>query len=200
MKPVLIVPIVEGHGEIGALPTLLHRLAEIAVPETAIRVNPPLRVKSGSFLNDESYFRKSVSLAGAKAAQSDGTVLILLDCEDDCPGTLGPSLLERARAVRSDVKIIVVLAYREFESWFVAAARSLRGCRGLPADLEPPPNHESIRDAKGWLGTRMSEPYDPIIHQIEMARTFDLQEAATNPSFRRFKDRFQAVLAPKGSE
>lgn len=200
MKPVLIAPIVEGHGEIAALPALLHRLAAIAEPRIVLRVNPPLRVKSGSFLNDAPYFQKSVSLAGAKAAQAGGTVLILLDCEDTCPGTLGPSLLRRARSVRSDVAILVVLAYREFESWFIAAARSLRGCRGLPANLEPPTNHQSIRDAKGWLGARMAEPYDPIIHQIEMARAFDLQEAASNVSFRRFRERIEGVLRPKGIE
>ena len=45
-----------------------------------LHVNPPIRVKSGSFLNDQDYFRKHVTLATAKAAEGDGSVLILLDC------------------------------------------------------------------------------------------------------------------------
>ena len=96
------------------MPALIHRIARVAALEGGLLVNPPIRVKSGSFLNDEDYFRKQIALASAKAAQEDGTVLILLDCEDDCPGTLGPDLLRRAQAVRADIEIIVALAHREF--------------------------------------------------------------------------------------
>jgi len=96
------------------LPALIHRIARVAALEGRLLVSPPVRVKSGFFLNDEDYFRKQIALASAKAAQEDGTVLILLDCEDDCPGTLGPDLLRRAQAVRADIEIIVALAHREF--------------------------------------------------------------------------------------
>lgn len=133
-----IAPIVEGHGEVEAVPALLHRIAQGETQNITLRVNSPIRVKAGSFLNNDTYFRKQIILAAAKAAQANGFVLILLDCEDDCPATLGPSILSRARAIREDVDYLVVLAYREYESWFLAAARSLRGVRGLPEDLEPP--------------------------------------------------------------
>ena len=133
-----VVPIVEGHGEVEAVPALLHRIAEMALPELTVKVNHPIRVKSGSFLNDDAYFNKQVILASAKAAQSRGFVLVLLDCEDDCPAVVGPSLLQKAMTVRNDVPYLVVLAYREYESWFVASARSLRGMYGLPHDLTAP--------------------------------------------------------------
>lgn len=147
-----LASIVEGHGEVEALAPLLHRIARLIGFDGYLVVNPPIRVKSGSFLKDPDYFRKQMILVGAKAAQTGGSVLILLDCEDECPGTLGPALLQKARTVRSDVNIVVALASREYETWFLAAARSLRGRRGLPENLEPPPNPEAIRDAKGWLG------------------------------------------------
>lgn len=131
-------------------------------------------------------FRKQVTLATAKAAQEGGSVLILLDCEDDCPGTLGPDLLRRAQAVRANVDIFVALAYREFETWFIAAARSLRGLRGLPRDLDPPQAADGIRNAKGWLGDRMNVTYDPVTHQLEFTRVFDLEQARSNRSFDRF--------------
>ena len=92
-----VAPIVEGHGEVEALPALLHRIATLAAVEGTLRVNPPIRVKSGSFLHDHDYFSKQIALAAAKAAQGGGAVLILLDCEDDCPATLGPDLLRRAQ-------------------------------------------------------------------------------------------------------
>ena len=128
-----VASIVEGHGEVDALPTLLRRISQTAAPGQTLNVNQPIRIKSGSYLNDKDYFRRYTLLAAAKAAQSNGFVLILLDCEDQCPAQLGPALLARAQAVRNDVSYLVVLAYREFESWFLASARSLRGCRGLPA-------------------------------------------------------------------
>ena len=193
-----VASIVEGHGEVDALPTLLKRISQAEAPGQSLGVNQPIRVKSGSYLNDEIYFRRYTMLAAAKAAQSDGFVLILLDCEDNCPAQLGPALLARAQAVRNDVGYLVVLAYREFESWFLAAARSLRGHHGLPADLEPPQAADNIRNAKGWLGDRMELPYDPVIHQIEFCRVFDLQQARNNPSFSRFYTRVAKLLQPQG--
>jgi len=184
-----LASIVEGHGEVAALPALLQRIARLTAFTGHFRVNPPIRVKSGTFLNDHDYFRKYVTLATAKAAELNGSVLILLDCDDGCPGKLGPDLLQRAHAVRANVDIFVALAYREFETWFVTAAPSLRNMRGLPKDLDPPSAPDAIRDAKGWLSTKMNVPYDPVIHQLEFTRAIDLEQARTNRSFNRLYGR-----------
>lgn len=190
-----IAPIIEGHGEVEAVPALLHRIAQVEAPNHVLIVNAPIRVKAGSFFNDEIYFRKYITLAAGKAAQASGVVLILLDCEDDCPATLGPGLIARAQAIRGDVRYMVVLAYREYESWFLAGARSLRGTGGLPDDLDPPDDVHGVRDAKGWLGVRMAVPYDPVIHQLEFSRRLDLQEARSNASFNRLYERIRTALA-----
>lgn len=189
-----VAPIVEGHGEIEAFPALLHRIAADCNAQVPIRVNPPIRVKAGSLLNDQRYLHKQVSLAAAKAAQQSGTVLILLDCEDDLPCQLGPDLLARAQAVRPDVPCIVVLAYREFETWFLTAASSLRGHAGLPDDLENPDRPEATRDAKGWLGRQMPTPYDPVAHQLGFCRAFDLTLARRNLSFDRLYRKIAMLL------
>ena len=55
-----IAPIVEGHGEVEALPTLLHKIATHIGKQGLLKINPPLRVKSQSFLNDQNYFNKYV--------------------------------------------------------------------------------------------------------------------------------------------
>ena len=132
-----IAPIVEGHGEVQAVPILLRRLIADAKPNAQLWLNPALRVKAGSFINDDDYFKKYLELAARKTKPwPNSCVLILLDCEDECPAELGPRLLEKARVCRSDVTIIVILAHREYETWFLAAARSLRAsrarCRVLP--------------------------------------------------------------------
>ncbi len=134
---------------------LLHRIAADAGFPQRIHVNAPIRVASGSFLNDDNQFRRHVTLAAEKAKARSVSVLIVLDSEDDCPATLGPALLGRARAVRDDVPILVALAWREYETWFVTAASSLAGRHGLPVDLQPPPAPESVRGAQEWLGGRM---------------------------------------------
>lgn len=180
-----ICPIVEGHGEIEAVPLLIRRIFAESGTATMPGINHPIRIKSGSFLQDESYFQRYVQLAAAKAAQAGGEVLILLDCEDDCPADLGPRLLEKALAVRSDIPTTVVLAHREYETWFLAAADSLIG-RGLPDGVTPPPNPEAIRGAKEWLTTKMGATYDPIIHQASFTAQFDIQQARAVPSFDRF--------------
>jgi len=192
---VVLVPIVEGQGEVQAVPNLLHRIASALNPGVVVRVNPPIRVKASSFLRDEDYFRRQILLAGAKAAQSQGHVLILLDCEDDCPATLGPDLLRRAQAVRSDVSMLVCLIHREYETWLIAAATSLRGCCGLAANLTPPADPTAVRGAKEWLSRHMPIPYDPIVHQLELTRMFDLQQAQSNSSFQRLFHKLQAIIS-----
>lgn len=177
-------PIVEGHGEVDAVPALIHRIAS-GYGAATVRVNTPIRVKAGSFLNDADYFSRYLTLASSKAAQEGGIVIILLDCEDECPARLGPELLARAKNIRADVKTVVILAAREFETWFLTAAPSLQGLRGLPADLQPPVDPMRIRDAKGWLADRMDVNYDPITHQLEFVRAFDLAQARANRSFDR---------------
>lgn len=97
-------------------------------------------------------------------------VLIVLDCDDRCPG-LGPELLKRAHAMRHDVPCLVVLAYREFEAWFIAAVTSLHGQFDLPNSLTVPPYLDGLRDAKGWLGKHMTTGYDPITCQPKVVAT-----------------------------
>jgi hypothetical protein len=194
--PLFVAPIVEGFGEVEAVPKLLRRIAQTLPNCAGITVNPPWRVKAGSFLNDAQYFNDRVEFAARKARQSPrGCVLILLDCEDDCPAELGPELLAKARACRSDIPIEVTLAYREFETWFLAAAHSLRGVAGLSATIEPPADPESIRNAKGWLSTHMATPYNPPEHQPLMTANFSMTEAARVPSFARLLKKLAGLLS-----
>ena len=191
---IYIAPIVEGHGEVEAFPNLLHKIVQSTGYQGQLIVNAPIRVKSGSFLNDDEYRRKFFSLAAAKAAEHQGTVVVLLDCEDSCPAELGPSLQAQTAEVRDDVNTLIALSYREYETWFLTAAQSLRGLRGLPLDLNAPDNPEAIRGAKQWLGDRMQVSYDPITHQIEFTRAMNLDQARANDSFNRLCDRITALV------
>jgi hypothetical protein len=75
-------------------------------------------------------------------------ILVLLDADDDCPKNLADSLKARCYARHPDLVISIVIAMREYEGWFLAAAKSLAGQRGLDEKLVPPIDPESIAGAK----------------------------------------------------
>jgi hypothetical protein len=176
--PIVIAPVVEGHGEVAALPVLLRRVGELIAPDSWIDVHPPIRVNRGTLLK-AGQLERYVELAARSSERA--AVLVLLDADDDCPAELGPDLLRRARAQRPERQIAVVIAMREFEAWFLAAAESVAGQRGLSPDLKPPPDPEAIRDAKGWLQDRRTDglAYGPTIDQPALTATFDLELART---------------------
>lgn len=196
MTSYFIAPIVEGHGEVQAIPILLQRLLLESRPDGLLRVNPALRVKTGSFLRDRDYFARYLELAARKArAQPRGSVLVLLDCEDDCPAEAGPRLACQAVSLHPAIPITVALAHREYETWFLAAARSLRGVRGLPADLDAPEDPEVIRDAKGWLNARMPATYNEPNDQPIFTREFSFGEASSVPSFARLRSKLRSLFS-----
>ena len=125
-----------------------------------------------------------VELAAQKIG-GQGAIFIILDSEGDCPAHLGPALLQRASQTRNDIPIAVVIAKNEFEGWFLAAAESLRGKRGLKSDITSPNNPEGIRDAKRWLSQRMenNKTYSETTDQPTLAALFDLEQARQVDSF-----------------
>lgn len=196
MSTYFVAPIVEGHGEVQAVPILLRRTLAALRPDAFLSVNPPIRIKAASLLGDCDYFARYLELAARKAKpHSQGSVLILLDCEDDCAAEIGPRLAADAARIRGDVPVTVALAHREYETWFLAAARSLRGISGLPADLDPPDAPELIRDAKGWLSARMPASYNPPNHQPTFTESFSFDEAASIPSFARLRRKLSQLFA-----
>jgi hypothetical protein len=132
----------------------------------------------------EEELNRSVQLA-ARKLQGRGGLLILVDCDDGCPARDGPALLRRAQQVRPDIPIAVVLAKKEFEAWFLAAAQSLRNKRNLPDTLMCPPHPEEIRDAKGWLSDKMPRGicYSETSDQAALTENFDMFAARRADSF-----------------
>ncbi len=184
--------IVEGHGETEALPVLVRRIAA-AAGNVALDIPPPLRVPKGK-MTKPGEIGRAVELMARKTAP-DGALLIVLDADDDCPAHLGPEILRLARAARSDRPLAVAVAVREFETWFLAAAGSLAGKRGLPPDLVAPEHPEAIGGAKGWLAARMPHGYAETVDQAKFAAEFDWQAAQRLPSFARFVRELRRLVA-----
>lgn len=175
--------IVEGAGDVVAVPILIRRVAKDLYPELTVDIPRPIRVHRNQIVKDGE-LEQRVELAVEKVG-AQGAILIILDSDDDCPAELGPALLNRASQTRSDIPIAVVLAKYEFESWFLAAAKSLRGRRGLRNDLNPPDNPEAIRGAKEWLRQRMQtgRTYHETRDQPALTALFDFEQALQTDSF-----------------
>ncbi|MDR3700493.1 MAG: DUF4276 family protein [Candidatus Sulfopaludibacter sp.] len=183
MTPIKIGLVVEGHGDFKAAPILFRRIGYHIDPTVPLDVQQPIRRPRSSLVRTAGDLERAVELAALKARPRGG-VFVLFDSDDDCPAELAPRLLDRAAPAGMGLPVFVILPQREFEGWFLAAAGSIRGKRGLPADLAPPQNPEEIRGAKGWLRARMhGHGYSETIDQPALAAIFDLNQARTAKSF-----------------
>ena len=129
-----IACVVEGHGDREAVPVLIRRIVEELDPAVEVRVPAAIRTPKSKLIKDGE-LERAVELA-ARTIAGRGGVLVVLDSDDDYPAELGPRLRQRAIKARGDLPLAVVLPKREFEAWFLAAAESLAGYRGLPRSEE----------------------------------------------------------------
>ena len=186
MKQLRVAAIVEGHGEYQSIRVLLTRVWHEILGGEWIDVLQPIRQKRHK-LAKQSELEKAVQLAALKLANVPGAtipsvIVILVDADEDLPCRLAPKLLNLAKAARSDVDIMCVVANIEYETWFVAAAESLRDYLSLPVAPNDPEKH---RHGKGWIercfkGTKYSETQD----QPAMTAKMDLAMCRVrSPSF-----------------
>jgi hypothetical protein len=174
-----LVCIVEGRGEVQAVPKLCARLlAHLGVKGWYVDENPIRR--SRAELVDErvsSPYRpcrpEQLGRALLQArSRSPNAILVLCDADDDCAGTWGPNA--SAFLVQSTkVPGAAVMAEREYETWLLAGLveeSAWKSSRGR-------------RDAKGAL--RHSIPgYKPTTHQLICTQQLDLARAwARSDSF-----------------
>ncbi len=186
-----IVAIVEGDGEVAAVPVLIRRIGSEVFPLSPPTVLRPIRVRRHQIL-EEGELERYVSLAALRAGDG-GCILVLLDANGDCPAELGALILRRARTVGFGRRIEAVLAECEYETWFIAVAESIAGARGISPHASAPEDPESIRGAKEWLRNRMRGSYSPTADQAALTARFDMALARRrSPSFDKM---WRAVVA-----
>ena len=171
-----LASIVEGHGEVDALPELVRRIAyHLGIFE--LNILRPIRIHRNQFFVGSPGLERAVRLAASRVG-SNGAILVLFDADDDCPAELGPALQASLEPV-APVPIAVVMANREFEAWFLAAIDSLRGYRGLPENAAPPANPEAVRGAKEVLRNLFgpSRDYRESVDQVALVHRMDLSLA-----------------------
>lgn len=187
-----IVAIVEGYGEVKAVPVLLNKILDWMNVYTVRPDKEPIRKKRQKIVK-QGELEKAIELA-VKRRQNVGALLVLLDADDDCPATLGPELLARAEKA-TNLPVAVVLAKKEFEAWFLGCLESFRGFMGIPADAQALPNPEIV-GAKGRIeGLCHGMNYSPTLHQAEFVSRMDLSLCRERcPSFDKFFRDVEALV------
>ena len=194
-----IQPVVEGHGEVEAVPILLRRLiAEAGAWQ--IGVGRPVRRKRHQLVH-EPELERSVRIALERPDCS--AILILFDGDDDCPAELGPRLQQVASQVARGTPCEVVIAHREYEAWFLAGFDPLRGHKMILDHAETLQDPERPRDAKGRFETMMrpDTSYVERVDQPKFTALFDLPGAQLRSrSFRKLTKSFGSLLQVCGHD
>jgi hypothetical protein len=212
MAKYVIVPIVEGHGEVEAVPILLNRWLRFRrYLNVEVDVAGPVRaagqgaIKVAHDSENELGIEYYVELALRRRPLPD-VILVLLDADEDCPRTLASDLLARARTmVPADYPIGVVVATREYEAWFLAAfpstrfRRSLMG-QGFRLERQSLPRGmviEAIADCKvriaGLIGVGK---YEERVHQPALTQLLPITRgmAQRSRSFRKLLKELHTLL------
>lgn len=175
-----LVCIVEGKGEVAAVPSLCARiLGELSVWDWFVD-QVPIRQSRGHLVDErvrsslrparDGDFDRAIQLA-LRSRRADA-VLVLCDSDDDCPAVWGPSAMQKLSAVCRGAAVMV---QREYESWLL---------HGIPSfEALDAASIERRRDAKALL-SRHRPGYLPTAHQLTLTREIDIRRCwARSDSF-----------------
>ncbi len=182
-----IFPIVEGEGEVGALPILIRRVLKAQSATGRALVRKPTREHRGTLLRSGKLER--IARAVLRKAKGDARILLLIDADDDCAATLEPKLQRRLDREFGAGICAAVLAVREYENWLIASAAAFTQDRSFRNNIRPPSNPETVPNAKQWLSERRTDRYSyrPTIHQAQLTERIDVEVVRQQcPSFDKF--------------
>ncbi|MBL8753127.1 MAG: hypothetical protein JNK15_07480 [Planctomycetes bacterium] len=156
--------VVEGHGDVEAVPALAARVLHHLEREGWIVHRVASRIPRGRIVGAGPAAQGRPLAAGlelavgfARAARADA-LLVVVDADDDCPASFGP---EAAQLVTQGIPASVVMAVREFETWLAMA---------VDASIR---DERRRRDGKGVL-RKFMPGYKPTVHQAALAKKVDV--------------------------
>ncbi|MFO0840414.1 MAG: DUF4276 family protein [Phycisphaerae bacterium] len=193
MSRLVVAPLVEGHGEVEAVPILLRRIWFEMVRGESIEILHPIRFKRTKLVRpdqprariDRPEFDRLMQLAALKlasraAAHAGQMALLLVDADHDCPAELAPQCVPLNPAV----DLAVVVANVEYETWLVAAAPALTAFLKYHSndDVRDP---EAARCGKPWVAKRLRVGrYAETVDQAKLTARMDLALCRSrSPSF-----------------
>lgn len=172
-----IVPIVEGPGEVDAVPALLYKVLQ-EMNRRDIQVAAVKNAHGCGNLTKTGGLERFVQYAWKEP--DCGAILILVDTDKHCAKELAEGFAKRIQAIGVRHSVVTVCANREYEAWFLAsletiAGKDLGGRPGLPEGLQYPDDVEARVGVKGWLDSQFPKGriYKETEDQILMTRLLD---------------------------
>lgn len=166
--------VVEGHGEVRAVPLLCHRVLRelLAVPGERWGVDrDAVRVPKGKLIDlapgptrgkpRRHELDRALVLLRARGVTAS---VVVLDRDEDCPAALASDVEPQPWPLPTRA----VMASREYESWLLWGREAAERARARAPDPEVGPS-----DAKGAL-RRLEPDYGPTTDQERLTRTLDL--------------------------
>ena len=181
-----IVPIVEGPGDVHATPILLRKILTDYLKCYNIGVVKPKNAHGRGALDRVGGLERFIKYAST--TPNCGSILVLVDCDEDCAREWAKRISDRCREVGVSVPIAVVCAVHEYEAWFLASLDSVRGSGRLNQDIHYDGNPEAMSGVKGWFTQQMPQgrAYKETIDQASFTSLIDISLAHDNSrSFRR---------------
>lgn len=180
--------VVEGHGEVQAAPVLVRRICEDHGLFDVVVAGPPHRLARPSMVREQ--VASAVRMQRLRAGE-DGVVVVLYDADDDDVSVTRRRTLD----LLEPHGVVVAIAVREYEAWFLAAMESLRGHQDVRGDASFEGDPEAPRNAKKRLEEQMTDSYSETRHQARFSAVMSLDAARRrSPSFARFEQELVDAL------
>jgi hypothetical protein len=189
-----ILPVVEGDGDVEAVPELIRRIAHGLGRFDITVCHPHKRGGLPAVLSRFDNFFKTALLDKCP-------ILWVLDYDcDDCHDQVRhvEQLRARGEALSNGVAFEFVFLVQEFETLFLADHETTRKAfPDISAALPFPADPERVRDAKGWLSSARPKgyAYKPTQHQKRLSAQVDLGRLRErSPSYARFEQAVERLI------
>lgn len=178
-----LLPIVEGHGEIKAVPLLIRRILE-AQEIFEVQILSPRRY------GEYPSVAKNFDNCFQAAIKENAPILWIMDFDSknyECPVQEASNLLSRAAKLRPGWPLKIAFLVKEYETLFLideAASRAV--FPDISSNIVFPEAPEDIRDAKGWISQHRPSgmAYKETVHQEKITARLDLELLrARSPDF-----------------
>lgn len=125
-----------------------------------------------------------------------GAILVLLDSEGECPRSIAMDFSKRILTMGVIFPVVIVIAHRMYEAWFLASIATIAGHLDLPAGLLPPLDAEAVGSPKAWINDKLppGRAYKETQDQEAMTHLMDITLASTTKSFRRLRHAIDQAL------
>jgi hypothetical protein len=175
-----LVLLVEGQGDVAAMPALVGDLLTQLPPELQGQLFPdgaPIKTGGIHQLTGKRSGDLARHLGNANKRSKLGAALLVLDGDTEevekqpfCAIEVARLLAARARDAGAGAifSFAAVFLRQEFESLLIAVADQLPGLK--PGTRIPEAVEEAPRGAKGWLHQHLTDGYNPTDNQLELTR------------------------------